>query len=146
MFIKKNRFGCSFLRARSKLYIKFAYVLFIDLMQVIGVICFQAVEVDNFFHSLRRSYFCLHVAAYCFALHIAIMLETSSTAQQARVYCHPPSEVINHVMTCLTTELQNDWPEECTHLASLFLQYHRQMTDFAQGQELQKLGRGRSLP
>ena len=105
----------------------------------------QAEDIDQCFEKLPRSLMGLTLATYVYSLHIHNYLRPDITNQPAKVYLCCPVSVIEQVLSHVKNGNDSDWPTEVQALLPFLKKYYNQMTDYAQGQTLQKLGRGMSL-
>ena len=82
------------------------------------------------------------MAAYWFAVNAFNTLQPSVVTHQSDTYRFLPSELIDHMMRHINAGVHNNWPKETQLFVNFLVRYHNRMTDFAQGQLLQSLGKG----
>lgn len=65
------------------------------------------------------------------------------TLDQPQVYSQAPDDVITHVVEELNHSIKCKYPEDLQNVCKCLVKWYNQMTDFAQAQLLQSLGRGK---
>lgn len=100
-------------------------------------------EANKILQNYSNNYFCLHLATYSFALEIYSTINSDETLDQPPVYSQAPDDVITHMIKKVNHDVEFKYPENLQNACACFVKWYNQMTDFAQAQLLQSLGRGK---